>query len=1146
MFPCQVGHEATTRTFFETNYLYGVLGIELSCSSSKWAVTGATHPTPDETTSWHLKMGSIATDSTITDGVFRDTIDSTLRLEGVKPYCLAEGRYWTSIDDIYWYGNGVLLGHWSGVIEASPIVPAPSAMPIFGTWIEISAGVTAFLGEPTGAILPSASRVRASSTAKCGMRFYRDGVWSSPSVQFPPIFYAHGGSNLIDLGGIVAAGNCWNGVLTCEGDSLWNYDLDGTWTTYDSYKRTVHSVGKSGTAYLYPDWNKGVVRMNDDYAATVFRGGFPSVTARATNIDVVNHGYTTPPPWRFIESRTILSTQSQFLATVGPSHHIIEDPLSQPVLSGMSLGASEQEFSITNDYIVPHGTHTAPWTGYTPPSGSPAPVTTTIKNGGTYFVFPDLVTPGTGPNAMLNYLTHRAPLITYGNSWANPAWSYVYYQPRDLAPPSVAWPLDGFYASPKLYWLPLKQQYLWNPNLPVGERPKYRTHNISNGGTQNLLAALMEGQVYGQSTNWWGISRFEAQDLGIVNPATLDSSSSGNWTLTNCTAVFTGTRIELTSTGPTTFKAEYAVNRNSYPRWLAQLAREISIGWDSANVVSVLAELVYVDGTYETLGTTVGSHAKPGKVASKYAGTWSQDMGAGFTSDTGADNDLTLGMSVTSMADATLVEAFQLPRSKTITKLRFTVVVTSAALPAKLTYPSFTAATEQPLAIPETSTTAAIVTTNGPMVRYGQDGFYNRGSDAFSAPPLLLDVTQCPTALDALCARRLMFEGKDVENGLDTEINTIYDNNETAGVRKQAARYKDADGNIFIDSHSFVVQGRKVGATKPVLCIVSSLRELPPHAMFPGNARDGNFQVIAGSYDCKTYAYDSADFRIISDAHGETALFTPGGVQLSINSPALPGWQQARYRLVTDGSEPTTYKIKRNGVTYGKVRPYHGWSCVLDMNPDINPDSGGGGVWSDQTPDGRYLVAFVTGTADVRFRRAPHSIAPGNTWDSDQVVTSYGDVRRVSFVVEFVSQRVVMLITREVTAGNFTIWRGYSDDFGTTFGSFTNVAVGKGAFIGAGALGSILEVRFVFDSGTSGPGTLVGQYRGPGDTAYSGDFTLTDGTSTLHVKDEKSWGNPVHMKDTVGRWNIAFVVNGETDMSHWFSTDDGRTWQRVV
>ena len=1076
-------------------------GIVLSAESIFKTTSGAA----DHSYAYSFVLPALGISWAASGASYKSSLSLRVEIDTPKQYMLNTGTYWLLPGDIRIYQDGSLAHTYSGSAISSGVVPFPCAAPLWGAGFLLNPdGGADRRNVPASPPRPWNWVCEESSSAGGGWRVWKDGV----AYAFP-----------ITLPSVTSAANPgfpWglSYTDTPSGSDTWNVHVSQH-NTYNA--QGVAGVGiyeqiESGTGaiIIVPDLTKSVVRMNRDYGAMVYRGKFPGVKSQSSRGgSQPNSGPPNPAYFPQYNTTQVFAAESEFLATVRNGTHAIEDVFSKPTYCPISTTAFKGHVDPT---LASHG-H--------PPNPSER----------IQFEFPSQVDGSLSAPASLSYLTHALPLVRYLNTWANPHWSFVYWYPRDGAPDSIGWKVDGGVADPPDYWHPLKQQFLYHPNLPISESPRYRNHQVSAAGDQNGLAGLMRDQVFGQITSWWGISRFEAQDFGIVSPATVDNTSSAAWSGTDCTITLESTRVRLNSTSGTSIRAEYHVGLDVFPRWLAQLAREIEVGWDSTNIASVTVSLRYVDGSIETLATSPGTYAKPGKVSSHYAGSWGQDFGVDYTSDTGIDADLTNGISAGEMGYPATAFAFQLPRSRTIEKLRFDVVLSDASQPGRLTYPSFHAATEQPLAIPETSQSSAIVTTNGPMVRYGQNGFWDYFADAFSASPTLLPIGFTPTALDALCWRRLVFEGKAPADGLDTEIGAIYDVNETAGVRAELAR--DPDGAI--DTHSFMVQG----ATRPTLCIVNSYREVPPLAMFPGPKRDANFRKVVG-YDQRAYAFDSTEFPLISDNHGETALCKPDGTQVSINGAALPGWQKATYQTATDGSEPETWLIRRNAHDYGKVRPYHGWSCVLDMAPTPS-----GGIYSGQTPDGRYLVALID-SDDVRFRRAKHDVPIGNVWASDEVVTSYGDVRHAVFAVDLTNQRTVMLIIRE-NSGTFEVWRGHSDDFGTTFGGWEYVADARHVHTGAGAEGSLCDVWFVYDSGSSGPGTLHAQYRGPGDTAYSAPYLIKDDTgANLKPAEANAWSNPVQAMDGQARWMLTMTIDGDTDPSTWFSTDNPpTTFKRV-
>lgn len=90
--------------------------------------------------------------------------------------------------------------------------------------------------------------------------------------------------------------------------------------------------------------------------------------------------------------------------------------------------------------------------------------------------------------------------------------------------------------------------------------------------------------------------------------------------------------------------------------------------------------------------------------------------------------------------------------------------------------------------------------------------------------------------------------------------------------------------------------------------------------------------------------------------------------------------------------------------------------------------------------------------------------------------------------------------------------------------------------------GLLLELSFVPDAGTSGPGTLSGRVRGPGDADFSAPFTLQDASGANLRSDGSGFGFDL-AREGPDRWTLALVQDGDTAVSIWFSADDGRSWK---
>src|SRR5580693_6247290 len=87
--------------------------------------------------------------------------------------------------------------------------------------------------------------------------------------------------------------------------------------------------------------------------------------------------------------------------------------------------------------------------------------------------------------------------------------------------------------------------------------------------------------------------------------------------------------------------------------------------------------------------------------------------------------------------------------------------------------------------------------------------------------------------------------------------------------------------------------------------------------------------------------------------------------------------------------------------------------------------------------------------------------------------------------------------------------------------------------------GLLLELTFVPDSGTGGPGAFSARTRGPGDLSFSSAFIPKDTTGSDLRSDGSGFGFD-RAKEPPDRWALALVADGDTDVSTWYSSDDGQ------
>lgn len=185
-----------------------------------------------------------------------------------------------------------------------------------------------------------------------------------------------------------------------------------------------------------------------------------------------------------------------------------------------------------------------------------------------------------------------------------------------------------------------------------------------------------------------------------------------------------------------------------------------------------------------------------------------------------------------------------------------------------------------------------------------------------------------------------------------------------------------------------------------------------------------------------------------------------------------------------------------------------------------------------QTREGHLHRSSVK-AGDLWYRQA-HDSTPVPGWASAVQVTSTSDVSSQGrMAVDPVSRRIWIVYAR--SGGN--AYTRYSDDYGQTWSAETLfMASSKYPEIKASPDGVLVRAVFQYVSGSSGPGTLVAQYKGPGDTSWSSPFALKDsGGSPLTVSD-----TPFSLdkaSDYQDRWSLAVVIDGETDISDWYSTE---------
>jgi len=740
---------------------------------------------------------------------------------------------------------------------------------------------------------------------------------------------------------------------------------------------------------LAPNLPKTVKRLNSDYAEMVLRAALPSATRNASasyaNIFSGGSGSTS-------NSDKPFPAAAQILSVVGNPGHPLENPLVLPTLAPYNLAGSSLSETYTLFVTLVPDTCVCP-VGINPAPCTLAPTCSQCVGNAVSSL------TGADGNGGMPYLGSSVSLEQYIDFLACPLWSCFTWFPQD-SDTSVgsSWPLDGAPAPPTQYWLKARTQWLHNALLPSGEERKTRTDIISAPLLDGQLAPFVNG-VFGQKTSWWGISRFNAENLSLPSSVTLASAETAGWTFGSCTAAF-GASIALTPTGsPPSITATYDLGEfGTDPRMIVHLANAFVLGWSGSGISSVQVDLVGADGTSCHLATSPGTYDWPvGATDADYAGDWTQDFTVGFAaSDAGLDA-LGTGISSTEMADPEGVAAFRLPFGFTAASLRFTLNLSSTAT-VTLEYPTFNYPSTTPYLVHETGFNAAILYANSSGIRFGMWDFYSSG---WLATPTVRAFGAKSTALDYLGWTNLFYRGVQSETNVLTTLASLYDSNEGQ---------TEALASVGTIAFLTMAAGTLTGITD------NTFREVPPLCCFPMPARGTNLSPGAG-YDTLAYSATQEGRYYATSGPSPVVVTDPGGLVWTMAQPAPAGWAISRHAHPVTNAEDSGFLITQGGVTYAHASPWHGYFSVLFPGGCVSPDT-------FQSHAGELHIVCIAGS-DLRYQWSPFPTGP---IAFDAAVTSDGGWSEPCIHIDH-RGRVELRATQ---AGH--VYRMVSDDNGRTWG----------------------------------------------------------------------------------------------------------------
>lgn len=328
--------------------------------------------------------------------------------------------------------------------------------------------------------------------------------------------------------------------------------------------------------------------------------------------------------------------------------------------------------------------------------------------------------------------------------------------------------------------------------------------------------------------------------------------------------------------------------------------------------------------------------------STEYAGSWDQDFGAGVVTDDGQDHAPTTGgISSTVMASAHLSTAFQMLADRTYEAIILVCTPTDPGVDISLRFELKYDISSSRKIVWENAHQCAIIHPSGPGVR---TGFFNTGtSGTLTNPPSVYDPTERSNAVDGLIVGRLLVEGIAHDDGLTTELTTLYDSTEGNSV-----------GQVRNNSHFFWLPVTEANWN---MAVVNSMSEVPPLCEFPIRERnavtwedDGDFvqHVWVGAQGPDYFVNPLQGVELREDDDVSVWTSASGGVA---------GWAVTKHEHAVENDE-TDFGIWLAD-RFGELRPFRGHYSV------VPPIAGVGGLTYCVAPDLKHYVAFTNDTGQV-------------------------------------------------------------------------------------------------------------------------------------------------------------------------------------
>lgn len=969
---------ADTTSTLATGFLLQVSG---SSSTNQWSVTYTGPGSPSGTT-W--------------TGTGWTSASCYVELTDVRLY--NTGTAWKLVADYEVFAGGV--SRLTGSIDSTTSLFGPAFIPLIGIPIQLSGSATASTTSlPTyGETSTYDYNSETTGTVSGGWRYKEVGgsVWLTPDVTIlglsvPAItcaqstsvsaisatntynlsipVYAYARKKRAFVGNenaqIQVEASCFDTTteittVICDetGDAICP---DETIQNRDVYSIENWTESKGGSIRAVPNLDKAIKRINDDFKALIYRTEMPQtqVQRSATCTDGgVNDSDTT--------NTEIHPYQDEILQVVEETSASMEDTLGYETYAPISATGSKS-YTKTFEFYEYCETLECPPSWFSCEVACDGVVTYECT-----VIWPDHPTESVSYSAsvsfpssvgsssdMAGYLGHTGSgLARYINSWCNPLWSFLLW--------TESWEVDSSAETWDDYWEKIGSQWIYNAAASITDET--RNHLVSEPLGNDGNSSFLETNVSG--LRWLGISRFITKEVTPRTTYDYTSGSSSLWSATDATLTH-GSDITV---NPSASPCEVALDLGSFtvePFLWPHLCDRITVGWTTTNISDVKVYLEAIDGTRVLLNDNENGVAKsrPSAQATKYAGSWDQDYGAGIITDSGSD-DTVDGISSATMASAERAFAFQLLADYTAEKLVFVIEVSDVDTDVNIDYPTieYTKSSTR-LHTPENAHQSSVVHSEGAGVRFG---IWDTGtSGTINNPPALYDPDERPNTVDWLCAERLVVEGIAHDSNLTTELSTLRDTFEGQSV-----------GNERTSSYGLWLTPEPASANW-YLALVASLAECPPLGHFPRQERDKTDWSENGDLVQHTWVYAQGPDYLVNPGY-QADLVHSSTVWTSGASSVL-GWNRSKHSEQVDNTE-TGSKIVQGTTEYATVRPFRGFYSVLPPGEDI------GGIAYTTHQDGMHYRAYINGGGKLVTERSDNLLSwmgVTTTIDADYVWLSH-------------------------------------------------------------------------------------------------------------------------------------------------------------